>query len=121
MYYRSVPVTLEPLLPWLQRDIPEEILGVNPQNCLVFLTPVDWSQVTEVPEPVGEDEDLPFMKDVTTPKPWVFLARVCHFIFETYLTFTGRNTMCLKYNINSCFVIFNLMVILISKKMHTLP
>lgn len=70
---RDIPSTLEPLLPWLQDDVPEEVLGVNPNHCLVFLAPTDWSDLPELPEPQAEDEDLPYIQDVTTPKRWVCL------------------------------------------------
>ncbi|XP_053392741.1 uncharacterized protein LOC123564083 [Mercenaria mercenaria] len=67
---RDIPHTLEPLLPWLQDDVPEEVLGVNPAHCLVFLAPTDWSELPELPEPQAPEEDLPFIQDITTPKPW---------------------------------------------------
>ena len=74
--FRDIPCTLEPLLPWLQDDIPEEVIGVNPSECLVFLAPTDWSELPELPEPQAVEEDLPFVQDITTPKPWV-----CRFSF----------------------------------------
>jgi len=69
---------LNPLLPWLQTDVPEDVLGVNAADCLVFLTPVDWSDLPEVPEPADVEEDLPFVQDVTTPKPWVNFKLKCY-------------------------------------------
>ncbi|XP_060574758.1 uncharacterized protein LOC132732363, partial [Ruditapes philippinarum] len=67
---RDTPHTLEPLLPWLQDDIPEDVIGVNPAECLVFLAPTDWSELPELPEPPTMEEDLPYVQDITSPKPW---------------------------------------------------
>ncbi|XP_052275927.1 uncharacterized protein LOC127875130 [Dreissena polymorpha] len=67
---KCTPTTLDPLLPWLQKDVPAEVLGVDPATCIVLLSPVDWGTLPEVPEMLGNEDDLAFVKDVTTPKPW---------------------------------------------------
>ncbi|WAQ95315.1 hypothetical protein MAR_028005 [Mya arenaria] len=67
---RTTPATLDPLLPWLQHNIPDGALGVDPSQCLVFLTPVDWEALPEVPDELGAEEDLPYVRDITSPKPW---------------------------------------------------
>lgn len=70
---------MEPLSPWLQEDVPDDVIGINPADCLVFLAPTDWEDLPEVPEDQpADDEDLPFVKDITSPKPWV-----CFSFFKT--------------------------------------
>ena len=32
---------------------------------------MDWDDLPEVPETVEIDEDLPYIKDVSTPRKWV--------------------------------------------------
>lgn len=90
---RTLPVTLDPLLPWLQNDVPEDVLGINPANCLVFLSPTDWSQLPEVPDQIPAEDDLPFVEDVTTPKPWVFFMK-----FTVYNAFYVCKVVLLPHN-----------------------
>lgn len=70
MKQSDIPTTLEPLLPWLQKDVPADVLGVSAEHCLVFLAPANWQDLPEVPEPQSMEDDLPYILDVTTPKPW---------------------------------------------------
>ena len=37
VFHRAIPSHLEPLRPWLNQTVPEEVTGVNPTTCLVFL------------------------------------------------------------------------------------
>ena len=70
--HRSIPETLEPLRPWLTHNVPQNVIGVDPTQCLVFLPSMgDYSSLPEVTEPHDCEDDLPYFKDVTTPKPWV--------------------------------------------------
>ena len=71
LFFRNLPETLQPLSSWLTNSISQEVIGVDPIKCLVFLPNMDYSSLPEVPEPHTCEDDLPYFRDVTTPKPWV--------------------------------------------------
>ena len=59
-------MTLRPLLPWATPEISQDVIGVDPSICLVFLPSLRNSkeQLPYVPSPQKANEDLPHKEQI---------------------------------------------------------
>lgn len=68
-FFRSVPKTLSPLLPWLSEDIPQLCTGVDATQCLIFLPSLtaniqNCMDLPVVPAAQHHDEELNYIEKI---------------------------------------------------------